>query len=45
MADQPGASAQQWQGGRPRQEVGQQAQEEPGGEEERRDNDGLAERL
>lgn len=45
MAHQPGAPAQQRQGGRPREEAGPQAQEEPRGEEERGDDHGIPERL
>ena len=46
VADQPGAPAEQRQGGRTRQEAGAQTQEEPRGEEERgRGHAGLPEGL
>lgn len=45
MADQPGAPAEQRQGRWPRQEARAETQEEPGGEEERGDDDGLPEGL
>lgn len=45
MAHQPGASAKQRQGGRPREETRPQAQKEPRGEEERGDDHGVPKRL